>query len=283
MNNRRKLLIALGAGALAAPFSAFAQQQGKVWRIGFLGVGNAQAYAYPIDALRAGLRDFGYTEGNNFVLESRWAEGDYDRLPQLATELIRSKVDVLVTHATPGTRAARQVSSTMPIVMTDIAADPVALGIVENLARPGGNITGSTIFGVELTAKRLELLKDAVPRIKRIASLVNPSNLGTTAIVKEANMAAKAMKVEMLQFESRQPTAFDTAFLAMVRSRAEAILIQDEPLFTSDKGMLANLAVNHRLPSAGYSEFAEAGGMIGYGVNFRELYRRAAYFVDKIV
>ncbi|OGA54559.1 MAG: hypothetical protein A3F74_22180 [Betaproteobacteria bacterium RIFCSPLOWO2_12_FULL_62_58] len=171
MTTRRKLLIAFGAGALAAPLASFGQQSARVYRIGFLGAGKAPGR---IDALRAGLRDLGYVEGKNIMIEYRWAEGSSERLPQLAVELARLNIDVFVTHSTSGPRAARQASASIPIVMIAVG-DAVATGLVESLARPGGNITGSTILGPQLVAKRLEMLKEALPRISRVALLVRPN------------------------------------------------------------------------------------------------------------
>lgn len=279
MNRRGSLLAILALGA--APLCASAQQQGRVWRIGFLGSGSASAYAYRINAFRSGLRDFGYVEGKNVLIEYRWAAGNYESLPQLANELVRLPVDLLVTHATLGARAARQASLSIPIVLTDIT-DPVALGIVESLGRPGGNVTGSTFFAPQISAKRLQLLKEAMPRITRVGLLLNPTTPAAAVIFDETEKAAKLLKVKLQQFESRQPEDFEQAFAAMAQSRVDALMIQDEPLFTPNKSVLANLANRHRLPSAGYGEFAEAGGMIGYGLDFRQLYRRAAYFVDRI-
>ena len=165
MNIRRKLIAAIGAGALAAPFGVFAQPQGKVWRIGFLGPASASNTATRVEALRAGLRERGYVEGRNIVIEFRWAEGRYERLPELAAELVRLKSDVLVTSGAPGTRAAKDATTAIPIVIA-ATGDAVASGLVASLARPGGNVTGSTYFIPELYAKRLELLNEAIPRIK---------------------------------------------------------------------------------------------------------------------
>jgi putative ABC transport system substrate-binding protein len=280
--DRRKWLIAFSLGVAAAPLSALAQQKGKVWRIGFLGAGRASAYAHRIDALRAGLRDLGYIEGKNLVIDYRWAEGNYDRLPQLAVEIVGLKIDVLVTHSTPGTRAARQASATLPIVMTDVV-DAVGMGLVESLARPGGNITGSSFIGPQLIAKRLEMLKETLPAMSRVALLVNPNNPALATIRKEMAAAARSSKVELQEFEARQPGDFETALQAMARSRIDAVMVQEDPLFTVNTGTVASLAIKYRLPLAGFSEFAEAGGVIGYGVNFPDLYRRASYFVDRIL
>ena len=278
--NRRKIIAALLALAAASPGSpTFAQR--KVWRIGFLGVGSASAYAYRIDALKVGLRDHGYTEGQNVVMEYRWANGNTNLLLALAHELLQARIDVLVTHGIAGASAARQATSSMPIVVTDIA-DIVASGLVTNLARPGGNITGSTFQAGQLNGKRLELLKGALPGVVSVGFLLNPGSPTTGAVFRETELAAKAMNVELQRVEARQPADFEPAFAAMAKARVGAVLVQDNPLFTPNRKVIADLAAGHRLPAAGYTEFAEAGGMIGYGLNFIELYQRAADFVDRI-
>jgi len=283
VNNRRKLLVALGAGALAAPLTSFAQQKGKVWRIGFLGSTPASGFARQVEALRAGLRDLGYVEGKNLVIEYRWAEGNFELLPQLAAELVRLKVDVIVTHGNQGIIAAKNATSTLPIVMAT-SPDPVALGFVASLARPGGNITGMTGINPEVAAKRLELLKDAFPRTKQVAVLFNPDNPGYIRLVFPAMEAtSKSLKLELRQFAVRGPGEFGSAFAAMVKGRVDAVVITDDAVLTANVGAIANLAAKIRLPSVGTSEFAEAGGLMAYGANRLELFRRAAYFVDRIL
>ncbi len=270
---RRNLLMALGAGALAAPLASFAQQQpAKVARIGFLGSGSASGYASLVDALRAGLRD----------IEFRWAEGKYDRLPDLAAELVRLKVDVLVTQGTPAALAAKRATTTIPIVMA-VSGDAVATGLVASLARPGGNITGSTLFNPELAAKRLELLKEAMPRITRVAVLVNPDNPARGPDFQLIKITARSLKVEIEPFEVRGPNEFESAFAAMAKRRVDAVTINQDGMLNANSRAIADLAAKQRLPSAGFKEFAEAGGLIGYGVNRPEMFRRAAYFVDRIL
>jgi putative ABC transport system substrate-binding protein len=282
VKTRRDFLIALGAGALVAPLSSSAQQTVKMARIGFLGVTTAAEWASRVEALRAGLRDLGYFEGKNIAIEYRWAEGKYDRLPRLAAELVRLKVDVLVVHGTPGTLAAKQATATIPIVMAHIG-DAVATGIVGSLARPDGNITGSTFFNPELMAKLLELLKEAIPRMTQVAVLLNPDNPVNSLILAAMESAAKALKVGLQQFEARGPHEFDGVFAAMANRRVNAVVANSEPIFIASTRRMADLAIGKRLALAGSSEFAESGGMIGYWVNFPELYRRVAYFVDRIL
>ncbi len=282
MNIRRKLLVALGAGALAAPLTSFAQQKGKVWRIGFLGTATASGFAGRVEALRAGLRDLGYVEGKNIVIEFRWAEGKYERLPELAAELVRLKVDVIVTHGAVGTPAARAATTTIPIVMAT-SGDAVGSGLVASLARPGGNVTGMASFSPEGVAKRLELLKDAFPRTRQVAFLLNPDNPGNLKLGFPAiEAAAKSLKLELQQFGVRGPGDIDSSFAAMAKRPVDAVVSADDAVLIANAGAIAKLAAKMRLPSIGSSEFAEAGGLMAYGVNRRETFRRAAYFVDRI-
>jgi ABC-type uncharacterized transport system substrate-binding protein len=260
-----KLFWLVTAILLVSFHQAEAQQPKKVPRIGFLGLPSASSFGKQMEALRAGLRDLGYLEGKNVLIDYRWAEGNYDRLSDLAGELVRLRVDILVTHGTPGTIAAKRATTTIPIIMTT-SADAVASGLVESLARPGSNITGSTFFVPELNAKRLEIIKEPFPHTRRMAVLVSPDN--------------PAM---MPQFPVRGPTEFDGAFSAMTKTHVDAVAITDEPMFQANVGVLAGLAMKKRLPSAGFKEFAEAGGLLGYGVDILGLFRRAAYFVDRIL
>jgi len=279
VNSRRHLLILLGAAALA-PLSSLAQQKGKVLRIGFLGPTTASGTARWVEALREGLRDLGYVEGKNIVIEFRWAEGKYERLPELAAELVRLKVEVIVTHGTPGILAAKNATTIIPIVMA-LSGDPVATGLVASLARPGGNVTGMTGINPEVAAKRLELLMDAFPRTRNVAVLFNPDSPGTSLRAMEA--AAKSLKLELQQYDVRGPGDIDSAFAAMAKRRVDAVVIVDEPVLVANSGVIANLAAKMRLRAVGGTDFAEAGGLLAYGPNRREMFRRAATFVDKIL
>jgi putative ABC transport system substrate-binding protein len=246
MIERRRFLLGSGAGALMVPLAPLAQPHGKVWRIGFLGLATASGYAGWADALREGLRDLGYIEGKNIAIEFRAAEGNYGRLPQLAAELVALKVDVIVTYGTPGARA----TTSIPIVMA-FSGDPVATGLVAALARPGGNVTGISGFGPEISAKRLELLKDALPRIRRVAVLLNPNNLATAGPVFQAVQAtAASLKLELQKFEVRDPGEFDSAFAAMAKSRVDAVVVLDEAVLAGNIGQIAKLAAKNRLPRA---------------------------------
>ena len=284
MKTRRQWLLALGASAIAAPWPSLGQQRPvNVHRIGLLAATSIAGYKSRVDAVRAGLRDLGYVEGKNLVMEFRWADGMYDRLPNLAAELVRLKVDVIVTGGTPGTRAAKQATTTIPIVMA-VSGDAVATGLIASLARPGGNITGTTYFDPELAAKRLELLKEAVPRATRVGVLTNPDNpqtMGTT--LQYIRVAAESLRLKLAIFEARSPNEFEHIFSAMVESRVDAVAVVDDGMFLANQRAIADIAANKLLPLTGAKELAETGGLIGYGVDFVQTYYRAAYFVDRIL
>ena len=235
-----------------------------------------------MEAFRAGLGDLGYTEAKNIVIEYRWAEGQYERLPGLAAELVRLKVDVLVTQGTPGTLAAKRATTTIPIVMAS-AADAVSTGLVASLARPGANVTGSSFFGAELYGKRIELLKAAVPRLTQVTILYNPDNPSFATEFKVIESLAKPVKVEVLPVGARKPDELGAAFTAMATGRAHGVVLIDDALFNANLAALADLATRRRVPSAGSKEFAVAGGLLGYAHDALELFRRAAYFVDRIL
>ena len=281
--NRRDCISLLVGAAVASPSVLHAQKlAGNTARIGFLGAATAAGSASAIDALRAGLREFGYFEGQNIVIEFRWAEEWYDRLPQLVRELIAARVDLLVTHGTPGTRAARQATSTIPIVMA-ISGDAVATGLISNLARPEANITGSTFFLPELNAKRLEVLKEASPNMSHPAALSNPDNPVSKPIIPALQSAATALGLSLGVARLQGPGEFDRAFQSMAASSVDAVIVTEDGEFAPNFRTIAALAVQNKLPSIGAKEYGEAGGLIGYGTNILALYRRAAYFVDRIL
>jgi putative ABC transport system substrate-binding protein len=279
---RRRFVLGLGAGALA-PVLALSQPESsrRVYRIGLLHSESESLVAARLEALREGLRDFGYVEGKNIAIDFRWAEGKEERLPALASELVRLKVDVIVTTATEPVLAAKRATASIPIVFATVG-DAVATGVVASLARPGGNATGSTFFSPELMAKRLELAKGVVPKIARVGVLLNPDTPLNGPIMEAMNATATSLGVMVLKFDARDPRDLDVAFGAMVQQRVDAVIMHDHPRFIANRRTIADLAVRQRLPAVGYGEFVEAGGLIGYGVNFSELWRRAAYFVDKI-
>jgi putative tryptophan/tyrosine transport system substrate-binding protein len=278
---QRRELIALLGGIAAWPLAARAQQSTSVARIGYLNTNDASASAGYVDAFRMGLRDLGYVEGKNVVIESRYAEGRIDRLDQLAAELVHADVDVIATSGL-GVVAARRATSTIPIVML-VIGDPVATGIVASLRHPGGNITGSSSFNPELSAKRLELLKEIVPSMSKAAVLLSPGQLGNEAAIKAVEMTAKTLKVELQFFEARGPSEYESTFAAIADKKIGAIVVHENPIFISDAKLLAAGAAKRRLACVGFLEFTAAGGLAAYGVSFHDMYRRAAYFVDKIL
>lgn len=279
---RRRHFLICAAALLAAPGTPFAQQAARLFRIGILAVPSAANYRARTDALRDGLRDFGYVEGRNALIEPGFADGKFERLPELAARLVSQKVDVIVTAGTPAIRAAKRATVTIPIVIAAVG-DAVAGGLVESLARPGGNITGSTYFAPELAAKQLELLKEALPQTTRVAVIVNPGNPAMGPTLRSVESAARALGVELEQFGIREPKDFDAAFEAIAGKRYKTALIIDDPITISNAKGLADLALKHRLATAGFTEYAEAGGFIGYGANLTAMWRRAAFFVDKIL
>lgn len=275
----------MASGALGLPLAAFGQQKDKVQRIGFLSGATASSLAIAdrVEALRAGLRDLGYVEGKNLVIEFRWAGGNFKRLPELAVELVRLQVDLIVASGTPAIRAAKAATTTIPIVMAS-SGDVVALGLVASLARPGGNITGLSAVAPESTAKRLELLKEAFPRTTKVAVLLNPDspvNIGPNFRAME--VTAKSVKLEIHPFGVRGRGDIDSAFAAMAKRRIDAVVTMDDAVLTANVEAIARHAVKLRLPSIGTSEQPEAGGLMAYGADRRELSRRAAYFVDRIL
>jgi putative ABC transport system substrate-binding protein len=281
MNKRDTVFALLALGF--APLGARAQPPPpKVARIGFLISETVAGQASRVEALRSGLRERGYVEGKNIAIEMRPADGNYDRLPALAAELARLKVDVIVAFGGKAVLAARAATTTIPIVVPS-SGDPVAMGLVSGLAHPGGNITGIAMYGQELSAKRMELFKEAVPRITRVALLLNSANPSKRLILEARDTVAKALKLELHPFEVRSPKEFGGAFAAMAERRIDAIVVQADSLFRAHAAEVAVLAAKQRLPSVGAMEYAEAGGLIGYGVNDAELYRRGAYFVDRIL
>jgi len=279
---RRKFLATLlGGAAVAWPLAARAQQPPKITRIGFLGA-TAPSDVFALDRFRAGLRDLGYVEGENILIDFRWAEGNYARLAEYATELIRLRVDILVTHGTPGTLAARQATKTVPIVMI-VSGDAVATGLIASLARPGGNVTGSTFFDPELSAKRLELIKELSPSAKRVAVLLNPGNPVNAPIIEAMGRTAESLRLELQTFEARTPDEFQTVVSNMIRQRVDAVAVTQDTPFVSNSRKIAEIASNNRLAAIGFVYFAQVGGLLGYGPDIGDLWYRGAYFVDKIL
>jgi putative tryptophan/tyrosine transport system substrate-binding protein len=275
--------LALTALLFALSFPAQAQQPTKMPRIGLLVAVSPSAAAARTETFRQGLRELGYVEGKNIVIESRYAEGKLDRLPALASELVRLKMDIIVTAGGQATRAAKQATPTIPIVMTN-DPDPVGSGFVASLARPGGNITGLSTLAPELSGKRLELLKEVVPKLSRVAIVGTSTQAGHAQAIKELELAAKAFKVQIQYLDVLDSKDIETAFRAAANGRADGVLTLTSPILRSQRARLADLAVKNRIPAI-YNDiqFVEAGGLIFYGVSFRDLDRRAATYVDRIL
>jgi putative ABC transport system substrate-binding protein len=272
---RAALAAALVLGFLAAPLAAPAQQpSGKTARIGFL-----VRVSTPFDAFREGLRELGYVEGQNIAIEYRSADGKDERLPGLAAELVRLKVDVIVAVSPPATEAAKQATSTIPIVFP-VSGDPVAEGFVASLARPGGNLTGLATIGPELVGKQLELLKAVAPKVSRVAVLQSPSQ----QVQRQAEDAARALGVQLQVLKARTSSEIEAAFASMRSQRAGAVLVMRDALFFAQQTQIVALAAKSRLPAVyGFREQAEAGGLMAYGASTPQLFRRAATYVDKIL
>jgi len=280
---RARAIVMLVLVLVAAPLAADAQQTGKVHRIGYLSSGSSTAVPRVIEAFRQGLRELGWVEGQNIVIDYRFAEHRYDRLPDLAAELVRLKVDIIVAPATPAAAAAKNATGTIPIVMIGVG-DPVGTGFIASLARPGGNVTGSSYFvGLEIYSKQLELLKETVPKVRRVAILSNPTNPAHPSWMREIKGAGGSLGVQLQFLEARGPTEFDGAFAAMAKERAGALLVVADGMFMLHRIRLADLAAKSRLPSLGYRELVEAGGLISYGPSLPDLWRRAATYVDRIL
>ncbi len=274
-----RLLVALALGLLLAPLAAGAQQAGKVPRVGLLWLGFPGPSPF-YDAFLQGLRDLGYVEGQNFIMEQSWAQGKPERLPDLAAELVRLKVNVIVAPAWPVIRAAKQATRTIPIVMV-IIHDPVGTGLVASLARPGGNLTGLSCFAPELSGKLLEVLKEAVPAVTRVALLSNPVNL---SVFPEMETASRALGLQLRRVEVGEPNDLDRAFSSMAKERVGAVFVEGPGMFFFQRRHIAELAVKNRLPTMfEYREYVDAGGFISYGPSYTDLFRRAAAYVDKIL
>jgi putative ABC transport system substrate-binding protein len=277
------LIVSLAFGLIAVPVAATGQGTEKIPRIGVLDLKDCPPAPWWFDPFREGLRELGYVEGQNIVIECRHADGKFDRLAMAAGELVQSEVDVIFTVSTPLTQAVFNATKAIPIVFSFVG-DPVGSGFAESLARPGGNATGFSTLGVDISAKWLQLLKKAVPNTSRVAVLWNPlSSFGALAL-KEVKVAAEIMELQLQILGVKKPEEFDSAFAAMVRERADALLVLGGALFITNRVRLANLALQHRLPDMhGVREHAEAGSLMVYAANFADLVRRAANYVDKIL
>jgi putative tryptophan/tyrosine transport system substrate-binding protein len=281
---RRDFIKLFGGAALLAPQAVHAQQTGKLSRIGYLGVSSSSLEPHYVEAFRQKLRDLGHVDGQNISIEYRWAEGQDDRLPNLATELVRLNPDIIVTTGTPSALAAMRATKTIPIVMAS-SADPVAAGLVASLARPGENVTGFTILGPELEGKRLELLKQAVPNVSRVAVLWNPSNPAIVSYFEATKNAGRALGISLdLVAEVRRADELETAFVAIASARPHALAVLADRFLLAHRKRIVEFAARNRLPSmCPYREYVEAGGLVSYAPSNIELFRGAAIYVDKIL
>jgi len=287
----RRAFVTGFAATLVVSFGTQAQSQGKVYRVGYLAQGSAPTTPNPIfEAFRQQLRELGYIEGQNMIIEYRYAEGRSERLPDLAAELVRLKVDVIVAGGTPAPLAAKHATGTIPIVMA-AAGDPLGTGLVTNLAKPEGNITGLSNESIDLTAKRLQLLKEILPRLSRVAVLWNAANVVAVTHMRETEAAARTLGLQLQSLEVRSPDDFENARLERrlldvirVDGGAGALFLIDDPLVFRYHSQVADFAARNRLPATAiYKQFAAAGGLMTFGANLTDLYRRAAIFVDRIL
>jgi putative tryptophan/tyrosine transport system substrate-binding protein len=280
-----RLLVTLALGLLMVPLAADAQPAGKGYRIGYLGNSALSLEIEIVQAFRQGLRELGYVEGENLAIEYRWAEGSFERLPALVAELVSLPVDVIVTVGTPGTRAAKHATRTIPIVMA-VSADAVRDGLVASLARPGGNVTGSSTMTHEIEGKRLQLLKEVAPAISRVAFVWNPANPANVRSVNEQQiqLAAQVLGVMLLPVEIRRADAFEEAFATITKARPDALFVMADRFLLAHRAGIVDFAATHRLPAmCPYKEYVEAGCLMSYSPSFPDLFRRAATFVDKIL
>ena len=279
---RREFIALLGSAAVVWPFTARAQQTSKVSLIGYLGTSSPSLEGHVLDAFRQKLRELGHVEGKNIAIEYRWAEGRDDRFPELAAELVRKKPDVIVTTGTPGTLAAKQATSTIPIVFTSIG-DPVSAGLVTSFARPEGNVTGFSFTGPELEGKRLQILKDLVPGLSRVTALWNPLSMGGE-FYRQTQVAATALNVTLQPVEASRIDDLEPAFATIGSAGAHALIVLADSFLLSNRKQIVEFAANRRLPAMyPYREYVDAGGLSSYAPSKIDRLRRTAVYVDKIL
>ena len=278
-----RLIVTLALSILSWSPPAQAQQPKKVPRVGFLGNSTTALEANLIGPFREGLRDLGYVEGKNILIEYRWAEGKYERFPALIAELIASKIEVIVTAGTPASLAVKKATTSIPLVMIAVG-DPIGTGLIASLAHPGGNITGLTSIAVDLEGKRLELLREVIPKLSHIAVLWNPASPFQVVSEKELQAAAQVMRIKVLSLGVQVQEQFDNAFATIRRERPGALLVLADRLFLHNRARIMDFAVQNRLPGVhAYVELVEAGGLMSYGPSYADMHRRAATYVDKIL
>ena len=282
MNNRRKLIVALGASALVAPLRICAQPVKKSVVVGILGTQDQLSAQTLVAAFKQGLQELGYVAGKTLTLQLRVADGKFELVPGFATELVNLKVDVIVSAGTVTTIALQKVTGTIPIVMAN-TLDPVGNGLVKTLARPGGNITGLSSLGDDIGGKHLEMLLGVAPKLSRVAVLLNPGNQSNPLVLKSIQSAALKTSAKILPLEARTAPEIENAFSTMTQGKAGAVIVARDGFFIRQSGQIAELALKNRLPSISErANYAEVGGLMGYGVSQEEQFRRAATYVDKI-
>jgi len=284
MITRRELLVALGAGALAVPSRSFGQQPAtRIRRIGSLGVGSAADFASRLEAFRAGLRDLGYVEGKNLVIELRWANGELSRLPALAAELVQLKVEAILAISSLAVEVARKATASIPIVMTSVG-NPVGSGFVASLAHPGGHITGLTNVSIDVSSKYVELLHEAAPKLSRVAVLINPVHPNHPTVLKQVRAGAKAVGATVSPVEVRTIEEMDAALAEVLRERANGLIVPADPTFQAKGREIAEFALKNRLPTIfGNARVVEVGGLMGYESNGQDMFRRAGNLTAKIL
>ena len=283
MRCRIRLLVTLALGLLVAPLTAEAQPASRLPRIGFLGNSTAALEANLVGPFREGLRDLGYVEGKNILLEYRWAEGKYERFPELISDLLQLPVEMIVTAGTPASLAVKKATTSIPLVMMAVG-DPVGTGLIASLARPGGNVTGISAMAADLEGKRLELLREVVPTLSHVAVLWNPASPFQVVAEQEVQAAAQALRIKVLSLGVQAQEQFDEAFATIRREQPEALNVLADRLFLHHRGRLMDFAINQGLPGVhAYRELVEAGGLMSYGPSYAEMHRRSAYYVDKIL
>ena len=276
-------MLAVVLAILIAPVPVDAQAPGKIVRIGRLSPLSAETDSPNLEAFRKGLRELGWVEGKTFTIESRFADGKSERLPELAAELVRQRVDLILTGSNPGALAAKKATATIPIVMVT-TGDPVGAGLVASLARPGGNVTGVTALGQMLNAKRLELIKEAVPGVTRVAVLTNPRSTYTAPFLQERESMVRRLGLQLPVLEAADPGSFEKAFAALATDRAGALLVQTDAMFITYRRRIVELAAKSRVPAVyGDREFVDAGGLMFYGASLAHLYHDAASYTDRIL
>ena len=278
---RREFIALLGSAAAALPLAAAAQP--KIPRIGFMGNSTAALEANLLDAFREGLRELGYEEGRNIIIEYRWADGKYDHFPVLVAELIAAKVDAIVTAGTPAALAVKNATTTVPLVMVAVG-DPIGTGLVPSLARPGGNLTGLSSIAPDLEGKRLQLLREVVPALSHVAMFINSLNPFHISSMKQARAAAQAMGIKLQLHDIRKSEDLDDAFAAIRKERPDALLILADRVFLHNRERIVDFANEQRLPNVNaYKELVEVGGLMSYGPSYEDMHKRAAIYVDKIL